>query len=175
MHSPLVRPGVLPAYADLYRCRSRGRRRRERPRRAIAAWASPVHGISQAPQRRSSTPLSEASEPGCARAYDLGRTRPQPHLLHMKSLLIGVSSGDPLNFVTMAVLLAVADRLACYLPARRAISTNPIIALRYELGGGQAGPHGRRFPVPALGLGLRPWSPVQPRFTTSVSAAYLPA
>lgn len=50
----------------------------------------------------------------------------------LSSLLFGVRSDDLLSFVTGAVLLNLAVLLACYIPARRASQSDPIIALRYE-------------------------------------------
>jgi putative ABC transport system permease protein len=50
----------------------------------------------------------------------------------MRSLLFGVSAIDPVTFASVAVLLAFLAILACYIPARRAMSTDPSAALRYE-------------------------------------------
>jgi predicted permease len=50
----------------------------------------------------------------------------------MRSLLFGVSAADPLTFVTVTFLLVLVAAAACYIPARRAIRTDPIVALRYE-------------------------------------------
>jgi predicted permease len=59
-------------------------------------------------------------------AAALGLTR------FMSEMLYNVRPNDPATIVGVAALLAVVALIACYLPARRAIHTDPIIALRHE-------------------------------------------
>ena len=48
------------------------------------------------------------------------------------ALLFGVSPVDPTTFTLVALTLAGAGWLACYLPAHRASRLNPSAALRHE-------------------------------------------
>jgi predicted permease len=48
------------------------------------------------------------------------------------SLLFGVTASDPATYAAIAILLALVAFAACWIPARRAMRVDPIIALRYE-------------------------------------------
>jgi putative ABC transport system permease protein len=59
---------------------------------------------------------------GLVGAWSLGRAG--------SSLLFGVTASDPLTFTTVSLLLTAVAMAACYVPARRAMAVDPIVALR---------------------------------------------
>jgi putative ABC transport system permease protein len=61
---------------------------------------------------------------GLAGALALGRV--------LSGLLFGVSSTDPLTMSVVAAVLLMVAAAACYVPALRAIRSDPLVALRYE-------------------------------------------
>jgi putative ABC transport system permease protein len=50
----------------------------------------------------------------------------------LEGMVYGVSMRDPLIFVLVNLLMVAVSLAACYVPARRAMHVDPIIALRYE-------------------------------------------
>jgi putative ABC transport system permease protein len=50
----------------------------------------------------------------------------------MSGLLYGVHTTDPLTYGAVAILLMFVALAACFLPARRAMRVDPMVALRYE-------------------------------------------
>jgi len=50
----------------------------------------------------------------------------------LTSFLVNVSPRDPVTFAIVSVVLALAAVLGCWLPARRAMQVDPVVALRNE-------------------------------------------
>jgi predicted permease len=59
-------------------------------------------------------------------AAGLGVTR------FISSMLYGLHANDPVTFAAVAILLTLVALAACYIPARRAMRADPMVALRYE-------------------------------------------
>ena len=47
-------------------------------------------------------------------------------------LLYGLDALDPMTLVGVSVFMATTALLACYIPARRAVQLDPLVALRHE-------------------------------------------
>ena len=46
--------------------------------------------------------------------------------------MIAVSANDPATYITVSALLALVALAACYIPARRSMGVDPMVALRHE-------------------------------------------
>ncbi len=57
----------------------------------------------------------------------------------MASLLYGVTAADPLSFIVVGILLALTATSASYVPARRSMRVDPMVALRYKTSTEKAG------------------------------------
>jgi ABC-type antimicrobial peptide transport system permease subunit len=53
-------------------------------------------------------------------------------LVTFASLLYGVRPSDPVTFVAVSTVLIAITVLACYIPARRAMQIDPMVALKHE-------------------------------------------
>jgi predicted permease len=50
----------------------------------------------------------------------------------LRAVLVQVSPFDPVTFIAASLLLILATMLGCWIPARRAMRVDPMVALRYE-------------------------------------------
>jgi putative ABC transport system permease protein len=90
-------------------------------RRALGAQSRDIVALVVA---RGMRPALVGMAIGVAAAFALTRL--------MTNLLFEVSATDPITFAAGAALLSAVSLLACYLPARRAVKVDPIVALKYE-------------------------------------------
>jgi predicted permease len=92
-------------------------------RMALGAQSKEVLGLFL---RRAFVQLGIGLTLGVASAFGVGK------IFEGGQLLIQTSAGDPLLIGTIAILLAAVAIIACIVPARRATTLDPVIALRRE-------------------------------------------
>lgn len=74
--------------------------------------------------RQGMTPAGIGVLAGLAIAFGITRV--------LASLLYGVKAYDPMTFTAVALILSIVALLATYIPARRAMNVDPVVALRDE-------------------------------------------
>lgn len=74
--------------------------------------------------RQGMLPVAVGIGIGIAAAFGLTR--------FLSSQLYGVTATDPPTFISVAISLVLVALLACYIPARRAVRVDPMVALRHE-------------------------------------------
>jgi ABC-type antimicrobial peptide transport system permease subunit len=51
---------------------------------------------------------------------------------YLRAMLFGITSVDPVTFITLAAVMVLVSAIACYIPARRAAHADPLTAIRTE-------------------------------------------
>jgi len=74
--------------------------------------------------RQGMTPVIVGLAAGVVAALFAGRL--------ISSLLFDISANDPVTLATVVLVVAAVALVACFVPARRAMRVDPIVALRYE-------------------------------------------
>jgi predicted permease len=112
------------AIVGVYGMMSYSARRRMREFGIRIALGAPPAEIKKLVMRQGAMILLAGSAIGLAVAFAVTRL--------LSSLLYGVSALDPVIFAGVSLILAAVVLLACYLPARRAATCDPVVALRCE-------------------------------------------